>query len=275
MRFHSACRVGVLLAMVAGMSLVGMATPASAYQGAPPPAWSVFKQCPVNGTLSHGEGPVEDCIFGIASEGTIDIGGLDTTFKGPGTIQGGINYLTYPAGWANALNGQSYSAPRQLLAKPVMAMLGNPSGVVPPAQSAVYVVSAQAGPMNFGANSHLVSRTHLPLSFHLINPLLGPNCYVGTVGDPVVLNLTTGKSGALKGTLGIVASRGPMIYTTGTEVVDNVFSVPGATGCGPDGYWDAAIDSNNALPSAKGLNEAILYGGFDFATASQVIAHHG
>jgi hypothetical protein len=234
----------------------------------------VFKQCPVDGTLSPaGSGPVAICLHGVAAEGTINIGSLDTTFKGPGLVQGGTGALGAAPAWADALDGQSFSAPRQLLAKPILAALGNPQGVKPPAQSQVYVVAQQAGPMAFGfVGSDVV--TTIPMSFHLINPLLGNNCFVGTPSDPVVLNLTTGTSGTLTGTLGTLnIAHKSIAYTTGTEVVDNSFSAPGATGCGSGGVWDSAIDTNNGLPSASGSNEAILYGSFDLAQSTAVKRH--
>jgi hypothetical protein len=159
------------------------------------------------------------------------------------------------------------------MAKPVMAALGNPSGVTPPAQSQIYVTAQQAGPMAFGLVGSAVVTT-IPLSFHLQNPLLGSNCYVGTPNDPVVLNLTTGTSGALTGTLGSFnVAHGAIVYTSGTEVVDGQFSTPGATGCGLGGEWDNALDTNNGLPSPSGANQAILYGSFDLATA-RMVAHH-
>jgi hypothetical protein len=156
-----------------------------------------FTQCPVDAFVSPINKPVTVCLVGITDQGTINIGGLDTTFHGPGMVQGGINLTESFGGtfnWAQALDGVSFSAPAQLLSKPVMAILGNPSGVTPPAQSQVYVAAKQAGPITFGvSNGGLV--TVVPLSFHLQNPLLGPNCYVGMVGNPVTLNLTTGTSG--------------------------------------------------------------------------------
>jgi hypothetical protein len=272
-RLTSAWRAS-LVVLTSGAVCLGVAAPASAYQGAPAPGWGAFSQCPVTATVAPaGNGKVKVCIKGNAGEGTINIGGLDTTFKGPGIVQGGTGQLGGPATWADALDGQSYSAPEQLLAKPVMAALGNPSGVTPPAQSQVYVESQQAGPILFGFESSGTVTT-IPLSFHLINPLLGPDCHVGTPKDPIVLNLTTGTSGSLTGTLGTVnVARKSILYTEGTEVVDNTFSAPGATGCGAGGLWDNAIDTNNGLPSASGSNEAILYGSFDLASAANVKYH--
>jgi hypothetical protein len=154
-------------------------------------------------------------------------------------------------------------------------LIGNPSGVTPPENSQVYVESAQAGQMAFGiANGGIV--TQVPLSFHLVNPLLGGNCYVGTTSDPIVLNLTTGTSGALTGSLGIVDPYGQFaggLYTVDTEVVDNQFTVPAATGCGPGGVWDSAITALEGANS-PGSNTAILYGNYALALASWV-KHHG
>jgi hypothetical protein len=212
----------------------------------------------------------------VAAQGTIDIGALDTTFHGPGKVDGGYagNSPTIP-NWVEAIDGQSYSAPPQLLSEPVMAILGNPA-VTPPADSDVWVESQQAGPMGFSiitpGQGGLNPLTIIPLTFHLVNPLLGPNCYIGTDSDPVTLNLTTGTSGALAGTLGTLAvgSSGHTIQTIGTEVVDGTFSTPGATGCGTDGVWDAALDANGHLPSPSGANAAMLFGNFDLAASSWV-----
>jgi hypothetical protein len=217
------------------------------------------------------------CIVGVASQGTIDIGALDTTFHGPGVVDGGsaVNSAIQP-NWVDALDGQSFSAPPQLLSIPVMSLLGNPS-VTPPADSDVWVVTQQAGPMGFSiftpGQGGLNPFTVIPLSFHLVNPLLGPNCYVGTVSDPITLDLTTGTSGALTGTLGSGVGAQNWLQTNGTEVVDGQFSTPGATGCGTGGVWDSAIDTVGSLPSPSGANKAILYGDFNIGLARWVKRH--
>jgi hypothetical protein len=257
------------------VAALGLAPSASAITPVPPPTAQTFAQCPVNGHL----GPSGICIVGVAAQGTIDIGPLDTTFKGPGLVQGGWNQ-TEGGGdtinWTDALDGQSYSAPRQLLSIPVMTLIGNPD-VTPPADSDVWVESQQAGPMGFDITTPdeagLNPYTVIPLSFHLVNPLLGPDCYIGTVADPITLHLTTGTSGALAGSLGTLQvgplGKGDYIQTVGTEVVDNTFTVPAATGCGTDGVWDSAITSMEGA-NAPGSNTVILYGNFDLAAASNI-----
>jgi hypothetical protein len=263
------------------VAALGLAPSASAITPVPPPTAQTYAQCPVNGAL----GSAGICIVGVAAQGTIDIGPLDTTFHGPGLVQGGWNQTEGggdAVNWTDALDGQSYSAPPQLLSIPVMTLLGNPS-VTPPADSDVFVESQQAGPMGFDIvtpGEGFDPYTVIPLSFHLVNPLLGPNCYIGTDSDPITLHLTTGTSGALTGGLGTLKT-GPLgppsfhtegyIQTVGTEVVDNTFTVPPATGCGTDGVWDSAITAMEGA-NAPGSNTAILYGNFDLA-ASKDIKH--
>jgi hypothetical protein len=257
------------------VAALGFAPSASAIQPVPPPTAQTFAQCPVNGHL----GKSGICIVGVAAQGTIDIGPLDTTFHGPGLVQGGWDQSAGTDGddtinWTDALDGQSYSAPRQLLSMPVMALLGNPE-VTPPADSDVWVESQQAGPMGFdivtpgqgGINPYTV----IPLSFHLVNPLLGPDCYIGTDSDPITLHLTTGMSGTISGALGTlkVGPGATWIQTLGTEVVDNTFTAPPATGCGTDGVWDSAITAMEGA-DAPGSNTVILYGNFDLGGAKWV-----
>jgi hypothetical protein len=104
---------------------------------------------------------------------------------------------------------------------------------------------------------------------------LGPNCYIGTDSDPITLHLTTATSGALTGALGTLQTsplgRGEVIETIGTEVVDNTFTAPPATGCGTDGVWDSAITAMEGA-DAPGSNSVILYGNFDLVP-SKLIKH--
>jgi hypothetical protein len=254
--------------------LATFSVPASAYQGVPPPTPQTFAQCPTKAKVIGAKNRnVTVCLVGTAAQGTIDIGSLDTTFRGPGVVDGGVNLGLASDGtfnWANALNGKSFTSPRQLLGVPVMVALGNPSGVTPPANSDVYVQAVAVGQVLFGVNDGLV--TQVPLAFHLENALLGNDCWLGSAADPITLNLTTGTSGALTGGLGSlnILDSGNVIQTIGTEVVDNTFTVPGATGCGSGGVFDQDIDAAQGLPNASGANEAILYGNFDLAAVKWV-----
>jgi len=259
-------------AVAAAALLFAFAPPASAYFGVPKPTPQSFAQCPVHALTSPNNGPVTICILGVSAQGTIDIGGIDTTFHGPGTVQGGCDCDgTAPPNWADALNGHSFTSAPQLLSKAALALVGYPSGVKPPSQSQVYVKARPVGPITFSLlnNGQINPTLTLPLSFHIENPLVGSHCYVGTPTDPVTLTLQAGTSGSLTGTLGTLSvfDNGNVVQTIGTETVDGQFSAPGATGCK---RFDNAIDAANNLPSPSGANEAILYGNFDLATAPWV-----
>jgi hypothetical protein len=255
-------------------SFVPVASASPSYKQVPLPTVRTFKECPVNAIYGPPNGGVPVCVVGVANQGTIDIGTLDTTFQGPGEVDGAFHGLALPPSWADALDGQSFTAPPQLLSEPALALLGNPANVPPPANSRVYVVAEQAGQLAFSVTitSGIVTTLSVPLKFHIENPVVGPNCYIGTDASPVTLTLTTGTSGPLTGTLGSIrgfsfGSTSAGLQTLGTEVVDGQFSTPGATGCGTEGYWDSAIDSTNSLPSPSGANRAVLYGNFDLANA--------
>ena len=256
-----------------GAPLVCAGTASSAAAAAPTP--TKFAECPVHGYVAANS-PVNICLAGSTAEGEIKIGSLAMTFRGPGKLQGGFNDLIATPNWVDSLDGQSFTVPRQVLPTPVLVFLGNPSGVTPPSNSVVDAVPSQAGPITFSltTSSGLGATLVLPLKFHMVNPLLGAHCYIGSDSAPITLTLTTGTSGALTGTLGSLAvfDNGKIIQTSGSEVVDGQFSVPGATGCGNGGVWDGAIDAANSLPSASGSNAVTLYGGFDLAEA-RFIAH--
>ena len=51
---------------------------------------------------------------------------------------------------------------------------------------------------------------------------------------------------------------GNAFISTGVEVADNTFAVPGASGCGLLGALDAALDLKVGLPSASGKNSALI-----------------
>jgi hypothetical protein len=91
---------------------------------------------------------------------------------------------------------------------------------------------------------------------------LGSFCGIGTDTAPIDINVLT--SGPGSGT-GQVMSGIPYNPTTGAvTVVNNSFSVPGATGCpaipGTGLNINAIINSNMGIPSASGLNYATLTG---------------
>jgi hypothetical protein len=102
-----------------------------------------------------------------------------------------------------------------------------------------------------------------PVKVHLQNALLGPNCYIGSNANPIVLNLQETPTSAP------VESAGSAIIIRGVEVADDTFAVPGATGCGLFGLLDSAVNLKVGLPSPSGRNAALIDedGEVEFATS--------
>jgi len=110
-----------------------------------------------------------------------------------------------------------------------------------------------------------------PLKFHLINPLLGPNCYVGSDDNPVLVNPSINKGS-------LVQENDPnpqnhpdtsVLVIKSAVATDTTFTAPGVTGCGPGGTAniaiDEAIDTAAGLPSISGSNSITLDGTFFLA----------
>jgi len=109
-----------------------------------------------------------------------------------------------------------------------------------------------------------------PVKLKLSNPFVGPDCYVGSDSKPIIVEFTTGASGALQGKSGSTAKqdRNGFDLTVLTDtLVDASFASPGVEGCGVAGGADAAINSALGLPSPSGQNLAILNGTLKLATA--------
>jgi hypothetical protein len=124
----------------------------------------------------------------------------------------------------------------------------------------------------------------LPVKIHLENPFLGSGCYVGSEGEPIWWNLTTGETAPpppnspIHGVAGTPESleEGGILRYTGTKLVDNAWSAPGAHGCGGpivELLLDPIINATTGVPAAAGKNTSILNNTLYSATAKTVNAH--
>ncbi|OJU83761.1 MAG: hypothetical protein BGO11_13700 [Solirubrobacterales bacterium 70-9] len=115
----------------------------------------------------------------------------------------------------------------------------------------------------------------LPVKFHLENPILGSNCYIGSNSNPIHINFTTGASGKLHGAAGEVTFNPEFTIVTvsGGKLVNNVYTAPGATGCGGfliEYLLDPLVNSLVGVPSGAGANSAVLEGKLQDAQAEYV-----
>jgi hypothetical protein len=118
----------------------------------------------------------------------------------------------------------------------------------------------------------------LPVKVKLENPLLGSECYIGSSTEPVVLKLTTGTTKPLPpnkpitGNPGEIGSRaeGRILLIKHNSLVDNLFAVPAAKGCGGKAFEaliDPVVNAKLGLPAPAGNNTAILNGTLEQTSA--------
>jgi hypothetical protein len=251
--------------------------------GYPPPGgiYKLFTNCPLKNPLMHEANVFTACTAGVATSGSIKLGNLTTQVTEPVNVQFGFwtpPNQTYFADVVPPLAGTA----AQLVTKPdlvpesLTTALGCPSTNATienmcqqaakrgGAYNQVFALAQSAGNIT---NFALVSWTQ-PVKFQLINPLLGNNCYVGTDGDPVVLNPSLSITSAkVKNDPDPAAHPDTFVLATKASASDTTFSAPGVTGCGPGGAAniavDQALDTSAGLPAASGTNSLTLTGTFD------------
>jgi hypothetical protein len=120
----------------------------------------------------------------------------------------------------------------------------------------------------------------LPVKVRLENPFLGSNCYVGSEGNPIIWNLTSGKTAppppneSISGSAGSILAieEGLIARLDGNSLVDNAWAAPKASGCGGIFAFilDPIINSAAGLPAAAGTNTARLNNTVSLATVGAV-----
>ena len=93
-------------------------------------------------------------------------------------------------------------------------------------------------------------RSSVPVKVHLQNVLLGSSCYVGSDASPIIERQPSPNEHA-----GYV---GRIIVVTGVVLGRLDVAVPGATGCGPLGVADPAINLKEGWPSPSGNNSLVI-----------------
>jgi hypothetical protein len=302
-RIRRAVVVGASAVAAAGMIVPAVTSSAASAQpelvtstssGYPPPAgiYKAFTNCPLNNPVIHeSTNGFTACVAGIATTGSITLGNLTTPVVKRVNVQFAFytppNVSIYPAPTLSPLAGSSTIL--ATLADPIprslTTALGCPSSnatveaLCQKAQALggkynqVNALAQEAGSLS---NFNLFNWTQ-PVKFHLINPLLGANCYVGSDDNPVVLNpqLVATPNTQLIFEPDPKPTIHPDTFVLGlldVNAVDSTFTAPGVTGCGPGGTADIAvdeaIDSSTGLPAASGTNSLTLTGNFLIAATT-------
>lgn len=233
-------------------SLAQAATPASGY--------SQFAGCP---------GPTEDaavtaCVRTVISGGNFKMGSKNVPLTNPMVLSGGLNPET---GQITADSKGGLSLVKQTVPGGVIGMTGLDWLVnfLNLEALKLYAVTELAGVPRQTPEATL----ELPIKVHLVNPVLGNNCYVGSTSNPIHLNLTSFTTNPPPPNKPITGKEAVPSFDEATDIfhfnngefVDNAFSAPAATGCQLNllGFipidLDGLVDLQAGLPSAAGTNE--------------------
>jgi hypothetical protein len=259
----------------------------------PTGTWANFSDCPLNNAKT------DICVYSKTLSGSVTTGAKKVPIVNAVTLQGGLdlNPETGATTWINAEDGNT-------LSKTPQPVPGGLLGVTAPAWwpkvlrdlfnetinkgfTGVNATVELAGPpVQFQLLALLAAEgtaVVLPVKIKLDNPFLGSNCYIGSSSSPITIALTVGTTAPpppntpITGSQGEIVSNeaGSYIKATGTKLVGNSFSVPGANGCGGILFsWavDPLVESIVGVPAAAGKNTAILEGNTELGQSPDVKA---
>ncbi len=273
--------LGAVSLLAALLVTAAVASPAMA---APKGEYAVFSECPVTSAF--------ECLYAKTESGKIQIGKETVPIEKAIVLQGGLNpnsegtFSMVAAKGGNTLVKSPQKVPGGLSGLVKCNEISNYflriscEAIFENGVTGVNATTELAGPasaVTLNLGSYLEesgTALSLPVKVHLENPLLGSSCYVGSNSAPIVVNLSTGKSGSATGRKGEFAEPAEGILEfNNSSLVNNTFAAPAATGCGLFGLLDGTIDSRLGLPSGSGANTAILNGKIETAEASVVKAN--
>jgi len=232
------------LGAIALMAPVAQAdTPAKNYEQ--------FAGCP-----SKNENPeISSCVRSVVKSGNFKMGNKNVPIEKPIILSGGANEFL-----------QNFSATPKGGMPPVKQKV--PGGVIGltgltwlleflgSEALTLYAATELAGqPKFFG-----IGQITLPIKVHLINGVLGNNCYVGSVSNPITLNLSTSVSPGKNPEFSVDAFE--ILHLNNGTYVDKTFSAPGASGCVLTLFGfipvsiNGLVNAQSGLPAASG-NETV------------------
>lgn len=279
-----------MLAMGGTMAVLGvlvLASSATASSHNPKGEYAQFAECPLNNA------EVDECIYSVTSSGSFVVGKKTVPLVNPVTLQGGAKPGPEETQlFIGAENGDT-------LSKTPQPVPGGLTGIVAPkwwpkfiqdwfndqinkgftGVNATVELAAPATSIKLSSNNLIIQEgtaLGLPVKVKLDNAILGSNCYIGSNSKPVQIDFTTGKSGALEGSVGEITFNPTFTIVTiaGGALVNGTFAAPGASGCGGifSFFIDPLVDSILGTPSPSGKNSATLEGKLQSGLASAVKA---
>ena len=253
----------LLIPAVAALAALALLAP-SASAATPAPGYAQFAGCP-----SPEENPnIEACITSVVDGGHFQMGSKNVPITKPIKLSFGVEalfqgYDTSPAG---GLAPAKQEVPGGVIGLTGLDWLINFLSLE---GLKLYAVTELAGtPTNISTNT-----ITLPVKVHLINPVLGNSCYVGSSSNPIVLNLITGTTNppppnepitGKEPEFGVDFEKEIFQLKNGT-FVDNSFAAPGANGCKLTLFGflpisiNGLVNTQSGLPAAAGTNETVQH----------------
>jgi len=275
-------RKRTVLAVMAMTTLFAtlVAAPAMAV---PKGEYAVFAECPTANAALSG------CIAAKAEKGSIQFGKQTVPIVNTQTLQGGFieselgEFTFVEAAKGNTLTKTPQKVPGGLLGINCTEITNEGlrkscESIFENKLTAVYATVELAAPASeiYLNETNLVTESGtalgLPIKVKLENPLFGSKCYIGSNAKPIVVDLTTGSSGSLKGRLGEVSARaeGEILVIKDNSLVNDTIGVPAAEGCG---LATGLVNEKLGLPSEKGKNKVNLEGTIEQTAASAAREH--
>jgi hypothetical protein len=276
----------VLGGVAAALGAMVLAPAALAAPHHPTGEFAQFGDCPLS------RATITDCVYSVTSSGTFTLGKKAVPIKNPVTLQGGYEGSGSEIQFFGAEDGNT-------LSKTPQPVPGGLTGITAPTSwpkflqelfnediinkgltgvNATLELAAPATSIKLSTENLLFEKgvaLQLPVKVHLENAFLGSNCYIGSTASPIIVPLTTGTSGKLKGSAGTFSANEEFTLLTfsGGKLVNNTFTAPGATGCGGfliEYLVDPLVNSIVGVPAGAGVNSAILEGKIQDAASSAV-----
>jgi len=250
--------IGAVLAAIVVMAPLAQAE-------TPDPSYARFAGCPSPKT----ENPaIKTCVRGVIAGGHARLGKKEVPFSVPTTFSGGVDDLfggsTLFASPSGGMEPVKQPIPGGLIGSTKLDWLANILGAK---QLALYAVTEVVGPPSMS-----VTKINLPIRVHLINSVLGNNCYIGSPAKPIMLNMTTETTSPPPPNKPITGNFGFLQFDPVLEIqsvldrvmVDNAFAVPGVSGCALNLFGgalsiniDKLVNSKLGLPAPAGTNEVV------------------
>jgi hypothetical protein len=258
---QSKMRSKLLVALGAAIMAVALLAPA-AQAVKPAPPYEQFAGCP-----SLKEVPTSEiCVHSVITSGHFQMGNKNVPITNPITLTGGVdeNLQNFSANSEGGLRPVKQLVPGGIIGLTGLDWLVNFLGLE---DLKLYAVTELAGaPSNFSITS-----VTLPVRVHLINPVLGSSCYVGSFSNPIVLNLSTETTNPPPPNKPITGKFAKfsidevlnIVHLDNGIFVDNAFAAPGANGCKLTLFGflpisiNGLVNSQSGLPSPAGTNETI------------------